>query len=87
MGRGPGSGLSVQQMVIDSVLRMLPLKSHLCTAGSGLVAAVWVLMNCCGKPQSGGADSVPPHYDGFIVFSPALPLKLSAEKGWKGRAE
>ena len=39
-----------------------------------------VTINCCGQPQSDGADSVSPHSDGFIVFSPALLLSDSLQR-------
>ena len=39
-----------------------------------------VTINCYGQPQSDGAESVSPHSDGFIVFSPALLVSDSLQR-------
>lgn len=45
-----------------------------------------VTINCCGQPQSGGADSVSPHSDGLVVFS-AAPLLSDSQQRRIYRAE
>ena len=53
-----------------------------CWLGAKMASQHWfgVTINCYGQPQSDGADSVSPHSDGFIVFSPAFLVSDSLQR-------
>ena len=53
-----------------------------CWLGAKMASQHWfgVTINCYGQPQSDGADSISPHSDGFIVFSPAFLVSDSLQR-------